>query len=95
VELTALRIYVRIPVRRLDLRILERPYEDDGMRGLREAWFKDGWAETPIVGRAYFKRDRSLEGPLIVEEADTTIVIPPGWSVRRIEAACLLLRRMG
>jgi N-methylhydantoinase A len=32
-------------------------------------------------------------GPLIVDEYDATVVVPPGWLVRRDEAANLVLER--
>ncbi len=35
-------------------------------------------------------------GPLLVDEYDTTVVVPPGWSARRDEAtASLILERTG
>ena len=35
-------------------------------------------------------------GPLLVDEYDTTVVVPLGWSVRRDEAtASLILERAG
>jgi len=93
-EVTALRIYVRIPIQRLDLRILGRAYRDDGVKGVRDVWFRDEWVETPVVGRAYFREKKDSDGPFIVEEMDTTVVVPPGWRVSMIEAASLLLRKV-
>jgi N-methylhydantoinase A len=34
-------------------------------------------------------------GPLVVEEPDTTVVVPPGWSVQRDAAGTLVLDREG
>ena len=35
-------------------------------------------------------------GPLLVDEYDTTVVVPPGWSARRDEStASLILERTG
>ncbi|PRE44704.1 hydantoinase/oxoprolinase family protein [Burkholderia multivorans] len=47
----------------------------------RKVYFdrQTGWIDTPIVPRA--KLDRSIEGPVILESSDTTIVIPPRWRV--------------
>ncbi|PFH29200.1 hydantoinase/oxoprolinase family protein [Burkholderia sp. JKS000303] len=47
----------------------------------RKVYFdrQTGWIDTPIVPRA--KLDKSIEGPVILESADTTIVIPPRWRV--------------
>jgi len=32
-------------------------------------------------------------GPLIVEEPDTTVVVPPGWAVSRDEYGSLVLTK--
>lgn len=44
----------------------------------RQAYFGDGhgWMETPVLSRADLATGRT--GPLIVEEYDTTCVVPPG-----------------
>ncbi|SHG45163.1 hydantoinase/oxoprolinase family protein [Bradyrhizobium erythrophlei] len=44
----------------------------------RRAYFGEhGWLETPVVGRG--RLARPVLGPLIVEEADSTTIVPPGW----------------
>jgi N-methylhydantoinase A len=35
--------------------------------------------EVPVVSRSSLRAGDRLEGPIIIEEAETTIVIPPGW----------------
>jgi N-methylhydantoinase A len=37
-----------------------------------------GWLETPVIHRPLLVADGSLAGPAIVEDEDTTVVIPPG-----------------
>jgi N-methylhydantoinase A len=50
----------------------------------RRAYFGEhGWLQTPVVGRA--RLARPVLGPLIVEEADSTTIVPPGW-VARLDA---------
>jgi N-methylhydantoinase A len=51
----------------------------------RQAYFgpETGWMETPIASRAELGRDWR-PGPLLVEEFDSTTVIPPGGRARRI-----------
>jgi N-methylhydantoinase A len=53
--------------------------------GARRAYFgpEAGWIDTPVIGRADVERDRARGGPLIVEEYDSTSVIPPGCQVIR------------
>jgi N-methylhydantoinase A len=50
-----------------------------------------GSATVPVVGRA--EVDRLVPGPLLVEEADSTIVVPPGWSVSKARFGTLVLER--
>ena len=47
--------------------------------GSREVFFAGpGWTTTPVVGRG--KLDASgADGPLVVEEYDSTTIVPPGW----------------
>lgn len=47
----------------------------------RSVWFGPGVGrrDVPIVGRAALRTP--VEGPLLVEEFDTTTVVPPGWRV--------------
>ena len=39
-----------------------------------------GWIDSPVVGRSDLDGD-SRPGPLIIEEYDSTTVVPPGWQV--------------
>lgn len=42
----------------------------------RPVWF-DGWVQTPVYWRDHLPLDLLLEGPAIIEQMDTTIVIEP------------------
>ncbi|MBI3303211.1 MAG: hydantoinase/oxoprolinase family protein, partial [Deltaproteobacteria bacterium] len=59
----------------------------------RQAYFgpAHGTLETPVRQRADMAQEQ--QGPLIVEEPDTTVVVPPGWSVRRDEYGNLALTK--
>jgi N-methylhydantoinase A len=53
-----------------------------GRRGVtvRPVWFRaTGFVETPIHNRADLAAGERIEGPAIVEQMDSTTVIPPGW----------------
>ncbi|MEP4032740.1 hydantoinase/oxoprolinase family protein [Roseibium polysiphoniae] len=50
---------------------------EEAVTGHRQVWF-DGWMETPIYWRDHLPLDAVLQGPAIVEQMDTTIVIEPG-----------------
>ena len=49
----------------------------------RDAWFGPGlgWTPTPVVGRGSVPGS-AREGPLLVEEYDSVIVVPPGCTAR-------------
>jgi N-methylhydantoinase A len=48
--------------------------------GSRDVHFSEvgGWVETAIYNRTLLKRGARFEGPAIVEQADSTTVVPPG-----------------
>ncbi len=60
----------------------------------REAYFgpAHGTQQTPIRRRADITTEQT--GPLIVEEPDTTVVVPPGWQVSRDHRGNLILRKV-
>ena len=53
----------------------------------------DAPQSTPVYRRERLDKDWSAAGPLIIEEAASTTVVPPGWSAQVAEGGCLLLSR--
>ena len=51
-----------------------------------------GWADTPIVSRIGLS-GRSEAGPLLIEEYDSTTVVPPGWAATVDDASNIILQR--
>ncbi|MDO8883875.1 hydantoinase/oxoprolinase family protein, partial [Pseudotabrizicola sp.] len=47
---------------------------------VRAVWF-NGWVEAPVYWRDHLPLQLSLQGPAIIEQMDTTIVIEPGCLV--------------
>ena len=47
--------------------------------------------EVPVVPRRGLRPGERLPGPLIVEQADTTIWVAPGWSLQALEGDALSL----
>ncbi|MFN3970079.1 MAG: hydantoinase/oxoprolinase family protein [Gemmobacter sp.] len=43
----------------------------------RRVWW-DGWQDTPVYWRDHLPADAVLHGPAVVEQMDTTMLIPPG-----------------
>ncbi len=57
--------------------------EDDvKARKIRLTYFRDTeWIETPVYSREDLKPKTVLKGPCIIEEYDSTIVVPPNWTL--------------
>jgi N-methylhydantoinase A len=50
--------------------------------GRRQVWFEQGgWLDTPILSRDRLPLDVRFEGPAVIEQLDTTIVVEPGNKV--------------
>jgi 5-oxoprolinase (ATP-hydrolysing) len=60
----------------------------------RQVFFGDRWHETPFVDREALQPGRTIAGPAVLREPNTTIVIDPGWQAEVTELDHLLLRRV-
>lgn len=49
----------------------------EAQSGQRPVWF-DGWVEVPVYWRDHLPMDAKLEGPVIIEQMDCTLVMEPG-----------------
>ncbi len=45
--------------------------------GSRQVWFEDRWYETPVYWRDHLPLNLKMEGPAIIEQMDTTVLIEP------------------
>ena len=65
---------------------LSRLIDPKGRKGVaepastRQVWF-DGWHDTPVYWRDHLPLKITLQGPAIIEQMDTTIVVDPGARV--------------
>lgn len=90
IELRALRLAALGPSPTLDSIKVAPHLARDHFRWVR---FHGEDVETPVATRAAIKTTQT-EGPLLIDEYDTTVVVPPNWSARREEATgCLVLER--
>jgi N-methylhydantoinase A len=66
---------------------------DSGLKGRRRAWFPEtlGWTDCAIYDRYALAPGGRLEGPAIVEERESTSVLPPGTSATVDEYANLIV----
>lgn len=49
-----------------------------------------GQLRTPVIGRADL-REQPAAGPLVIEEYDSTVVVPPGWTAYRTSIGFIVL----
>ncbi|MEW6298066.1 MAG: hydantoinase/oxoprolinase family protein [Thermodesulfobacteriota bacterium] len=95
IELVSVRVRAKATATHLRFADLVHARLRDGRRAAapptRQAYFgpRYGLLTTPIRRREDI--DTPTTGPLIVEEPDTTVVVPPGWQVRRDELGNLIL----
>ncbi|MEP6812611.1 MAG: hydantoinase B/oxoprolinase family protein [Actinomycetota bacterium] len=59
------------------------------LSGTRRADFGDGPIKVPVRSRDSL--GEPADGPLLVDEYDTTVVVPPGWTVRLDTSGALVL----
>jgi N-methylhydantoinase A len=62
-------------------------------RTWRDAWFEEGggFVRTPVYDRYAFVAGTRIEGPALVEERESTVVVPPQASVRCDESLNLII----
>ncbi len=62
-------------------------------KGTRRAWFPEtrGWTATPVWDRYALASGMRVEGPAIVEERESTTVLPPGTAATVDEYASLIV----
>jgi N-methylhydantoinase A len=79
-ELVSLRITLTAPRRARPDVTRERERQDAAIAGgTTSCWFAaDGPCETPLHARAALARGDRLQGPAIIEDAWSTVVLPPG-----------------
>jgi N-methylhydantoinase A len=58
--------------------------------GKRSARFGANDIETPVYTRKDLARGQTFEGPAIIEERETTIIILPGWRARVDATGCIM-----
>ncbi len=47
-------------------------------KGTRRAWFGDGFVEAAVIDRTALRPGDTVTGPALVEERESTLVLPPG-----------------
>jgi len=61
----------------------------------REVRFADGARRVDVYDRTALADGQILDGPAIIEERETTIVVLPGWQARVDADGCIIATREG
>jgi N-methylhydantoinase A len=59
----------------------------------RKVRFSSGLKDTPVYVRSSLRSGKSINGPAIIEERETTIVILPGWEASIDRHGCIFATR--
>ncbi len=59
----------------------------------RPVRFSGGVQDTPVYARSSLRPGKTLNGPVIIEERETTIVILPGWQASVDRHGCIFANR--
>ena len=71
--------------------------EEPLIKGQRQIMLHDAetWLDAMVYNRAAMAEGLAVEGPAIIEQADTTTVIDPGWQGQVIAGGTILITRGG
>jgi N-methylhydantoinase A len=96
VEATTWRLAVLGPKTPVKLPFFERSSGRAEAASRRPAYFPecDGFTDTPVYDRYSLFAGAELEGPAIVEERESTTVLPPGTAATVDEYGTLLVGRL-
>jgi N-methylhydantoinase A len=94
-EVTALRITIVIHIQKAQLPSTSKAgvRSQGAPKSRRKTLFSGNWCEASVYSRELLPHDFTVSGPSIIEEYDSTIVVPPGWNCERNNIDCLILRR--
>ncbi|MEV1286358.1 hydantoinase/oxoprolinase family protein [Micromonospora sp. NPDC049679] len=92
VELTTLRVVARGRPHARHWTVPARPGAGAEL-GQREVWFADRYVSTPVFRREQLEAGWTHPGPVVFEQADSTVVVPPGWNVHRDDRGNLAIER--
>lgn len=95
-EVTAIRLTIVLPVKKVKLggASSSDTVDEDRLLTHRKVWFDGGWYDTSIRSRGSLSQKSLVKGPAIIEEYDSTLVVPPQWNCESTDAGCLILRRV-
>ena len=93
VEIRAVRLAAVGPQQRALVSTPAAPATPGSSRRVADFGVVHGALPAPVLTRDAIG-DEPLAGPILVDEYDTTVVVPPGWTVRRHPDGALVLDQM-
>ncbi|MGH2727786.1 MAG: hydantoinase/oxoprolinase family protein [Actinomycetota bacterium] len=82
VLISALRVRSRALLGKPELRKVAASTSKPKPSGKRKAYFGGGFINAAIYTGPAIRAGQTVKGPAIIEEPFTTVVIPPGWTVK-------------
>jgi N-methylhydantoinase A len=92
-EITALRLTVTTAIAKPSFSLMVGSGQKNRKETHRKVWFNDAWYDTALLWRDKLSVSESIGGPVIIEEYDSTIVVPPGWNWSKDKDNCLIMER--
>lgn len=90
VEVVAVRLVATLPGVRPAL--AAEPADPAAPRSRRDVWLDGDWREVEVVSRAALGAGARVPGPAVVEFAEATTLVRPGWTALVDDAGTLVLR---
>jgi N-methylhydantoinase A/acetone carboxylase, beta subunit len=75
------------------LKRLQCSDEEPVILGEREVMLREGWTRVPLLRREDLAPCSELRGPVVVESFDSTVLVPPKFSLRVDNYLDLVIRR--
>ena len=96
VEILSWRLAVEGPRSGLGQTLVGRDIDSDPSSesiGYRPAWFGEQFLETPVFKRSGLRPGAQIPGPAIIEETESTTIVPPEFTLGIDQALNLVLTR--
>ena len=66
---------------------------ETGHTAMRQVYFDGEFLNCPVFARLTLSEGDAIEGPAVVEEYDSTVVVAPGWHARVDNVGSLIMER--
>jgi len=77
-EILSFRIRTSGATPKLTIHQAEMPAGGDARKGTRKTYFGEGWVEAGVYDRYTLRAGSVVPGPAIIEERESTTIVPPG-----------------